>query len=71
MKIEKRTLYYVVLNFSPRICILEFSQISHAYLFWYQVFTWGSVMLSCFASAVRSIDARYFCLEKRFSNSAT
>lgn len=39
--------------------------------FWNQVLTWASVILSPRARAARSADAKYFCLWKRFSNSAT
>lgn len=39
--------------------------------FWNQVFTCASVILRPRASAARSADAKYFCLWKRFSNSAT
>lgn len=40
-------------------------------LTWNQVLTWASVILSPRARAARSADAKYFCLWKRFSNSAT
>jgi hypothetical protein len=38
-------------------------------LFWNQVLTWASVILSCLAREDRSAEARYFCLWKRFSSS--
>lgn len=40
-------------------------------LFWNHVFTWASVIFKPRANAARSADAKYFCLWKRFSNSAT
>lgn len=38
--------------------------------FWNHVLTCASVILSDFASAARSAEARYFCLWNRFSSSA-
>ena len=38
-------------------------------LFWNQVFTWASVILRLFASVALSVEAKYFCLWNRFSNS--
>ncbi len=38
-------------------------------LFWNHVLTCASVILSVLASAALSVEARYFCLWKRFSSS--
>ena len=38
-------------------------------LFWNQVFTWASVIFRFLARVARSVEAKYFCLWKRFSSS--
>jgi len=38
-------------------------------LFWNQVFTWASVIFRFLAKVARSVEAKYFCLWKRFSSS--
>ena len=48
---------------------MHVSYLHFVLLFWNHVLTWASVILRFLAREARSVEARYFCLWKRFSSS--